>query len=487
VNADTEELPEGWAWTTLPGVCEINPPKPRPDEYPADVPVTFVPMPAVDAELGAITNPSIRTFAEVRKGFTAFRDGDVILAKITPCMENGKAAVARGLRNGLGFGSTEFHVMRSNGSVLPDYVYYFIRQESFRKSAEQEMTGSVGQKRVPAEYLQTVEIPLPPLAEQKRIVAKVEEVLGRVTAARERLAKALAIIKQFRRATLTAATDGRLTAKWRDAQSGTPPDAAKLVNEIHQARLSSSESRKLLKLGEPVSRLVADDGLDGWCETRIGDVCECLDHLRIPVKKEKRGSGGLVPYYGANGQTGWIDRHLFDENLVLVVEDETFVGRELPFSYIIRGKSWVNNHAHVLRPLGGITADYLNIVLAHHDFVPLTSGTTGRRKLNQSALLNAPIRIAPLMEQQEIVRRVAALCKLADAVHLRLPAAAQRVEELPQAVLAKAFRGELVPTEAELARAEGCDYEPASALLERVRAERAAAPTPAKAGRRRKS
>jgi type I restriction enzyme, S subunit len=115
-------------------------------------------MPAVDAEKGAITKPEARPFGKVRKGYTSFREDDVIMAKITPCMENGKAAIARALHNGLGFGSTEFHVFRSNGAILPDFLYHFIRQESFRKAAEHEMTGSVGQKRVPASFLDSVEI-----------------------------------------------------------------------------------------------------------------------------------------------------------------------------------------------------------------------------------------------------------------------------------------------------------------------------------------
>src|SRR5205823_5142697 len=102
----------------------------------------------------------------VRSGYTAFRDGDVIMAKITPCMENGKAAIVRNTTNSLGFGSTEFHVLRPNGVALAEYLFYFIRQESFRAAAEAEMTGSVGQRRVPAAFLQAAELPLPPLAEQ---------------------------------------------------------------------------------------------------------------------------------------------------------------------------------------------------------------------------------------------------------------------------------------------------------------------------------
>jgi type I restriction enzyme, S subunit len=161
MNEDADELPEGWTTANLPDICQINPAKPKSSELAPDLPVTFVPMQAVDADEGAITRPLVRTFDEVRKGFTSFRENDVIMAKITPCMENGKAAIARGLQNGLGFGSTEFHVLRSEGAVLPDYVFHFIRQESFRKLAEQEMSGSVGQKRVPAEFPHSLKSPFP--------------------------------------------------------------------------------------------------------------------------------------------------------------------------------------------------------------------------------------------------------------------------------------------------------------------------------------
>ena len=115
--------------------------------------VTFVPMPAVDAESGAITQPETREFSAIRNGYTSFKEGDVIFAKITPCMENGKAAIARQLENSLGFGSTEFHVLRPTGAILPEFVYQFVRQEAFRKAAEAEMTGSVEQKRVPADFM----------------------------------------------------------------------------------------------------------------------------------------------------------------------------------------------------------------------------------------------------------------------------------------------------------------------------------------------
>jgi type I restriction enzyme S subunit len=120
----TSNISEGWIWSAIGTVVELNPPKPSKDVLAPDAPVTFVPMPAVDAYDGTIATPEDRPFGSVRKGYTSFRENDVIFAKITPCMENGKAAIARGLTNWLGFGSTEFHVLRSTGAAIPEYVFY---------------------------------------------------------------------------------------------------------------------------------------------------------------------------------------------------------------------------------------------------------------------------------------------------------------------------------------------------------------------------
>jgi type I restriction enzyme S subunit len=164
-----------WATKPLGEVCSINPKLSVSEAPDADVAVTFIPMAAVDEVRGVIADPQRRHYSEVAKGYTPFRDNDVLFAKITPCMQNGKAAIARNLCNGLGFGSTEFHVLRSTASVLPEWVFAFIRQPGFRTAAEVSFTGSAGQQRVPADFLKMFPIPVPPLAEQERIVKLLDE------------------------------------------------------------------------------------------------------------------------------------------------------------------------------------------------------------------------------------------------------------------------------------------------------------------------
>jgi type I restriction enzyme S subunit len=195
-------------------------------------------MSAVDAESGTISLPEERPYGEVRKGYTAFAEGDVIFAKITPCMENGKCTVARGLTNGLGFGSTEFHVLRPRELVLPDYLFHFLRQPCFRDSAAGHLTGNVGQQRLPASFLESAELPLPPLPEQRCIVAKVEELLARVTSAKARLATAKAALARFRQAVLTAACSGGLTEDWRSEH----PQAA--TGQEMLSRLAGASPRR---------------------------------------------------------------------------------------------------------------------------------------------------------------------------------------------------------------------------------------------------
>lgn len=157
----------------LGDVAEINPRRDRFHRH-ADAQTSFVPMEAVHEATGT-ASPRPRPYSAVAKGYTFFREGDVLFAKITPCMQNGKAAIATGLIDGVGFGTTEFHVIRPGERVTAEWIHLHLRNAETLDAAEQAMTGAVGQQRVPPEWLRELELPLPPLDEQGRIVAALAE------------------------------------------------------------------------------------------------------------------------------------------------------------------------------------------------------------------------------------------------------------------------------------------------------------------------
>ena len=155
-------------------VCDVNPSKSQLADLKPDTLVSFVPMADLNEHRISFSPSEQKEIAEVSSGYTYFGDGDVLLAKVTPCFENGKAGIARGLQNGIGFGSSEFYVLRSRGKTLPDWLYFCVMHPLFRDSAVAQMTGTGGLQRVPRDYVENFKIPLPPLEVQKQIVAEIE-------------------------------------------------------------------------------------------------------------------------------------------------------------------------------------------------------------------------------------------------------------------------------------------------------------------------
>jgi type I restriction enzyme S subunit len=497
------DVPEGWALSRISDVCRINPPKVSVNALESEQPVTFVPMPAVDADKGAITTPQERPFSEVRRGFTSFQEDDVIMAKITPCMENGKAAIARGLANGIGFGSTEFHVLRSNGTALPEFIYHFIRQESFRKTAESEMTGSVGQKRVPLGFLQQVELPLPPLPEQLRIVTKIDELFATVNATRGRLERVPAILEKFRQAVLAAACSGRLTADWRESHVD-PEPASSVIDRLRRSHEQEKRGHggKAAQPTEEVHNLEAADLPDTWCIEELQFLCEPGRAITYGILKPGPNQQSGVPYIrvadfpndrlnprGIRNTTeliaGQYKRSSLRTGDVLLSIRGT-VGRvcrvpsELADANITQDTARITVHSEML---ADYVETYLRCPSAQKRLEAAMKGVAVRG-VNIGDVRVLQIAVPPRDEQAEIVRRVEALFKLADTIEKRVAAASERVEKLTQAILAKAFRGELVPTEAELARREGRSYETAAELLARIKGAKDQAESTTQTGRK---
>ncbi|WP_041345471.1 restriction endonuclease subunit S [Nitrobacter winogradskyi] len=204
-------IPSNWRWSQLAEIGVLSPRNEAPDTLEA----SFVPMPLIAAEYGVANQHEIRPWGEIKKGYTHFAEGDVGLAKITPCFENGKSTVFRNLTGGIGTGTTELHIVRPL-FVDQDYILLFLKSPHFIETGIPRMTGTAGQKRVPTEYFAHSPFPLPPLAEQHRIVAKVDALMGlcdRLKTAREQ--------RETVRDRLAAASLARLNAP--DPEPGADP------------------------------------------------------------------------------------------------------------------------------------------------------------------------------------------------------------------------------------------------------------------------
>ena len=158
-------IPSDWNSLPLGVVANINPSKTKLDE---NEDVTFLGMADV-SENGAIISGETKRYSSVASGFTSFADNDVLVAKITPCFENGKGAHVTGMVNGIGFGSTEFHVLRAKSDMVDaGFLYRIVYTEAFRIQGERNMVGSAGQRRVPTDFIKSFVVAIPPLPEQKK-------------------------------------------------------------------------------------------------------------------------------------------------------------------------------------------------------------------------------------------------------------------------------------------------------------------------------
>ena len=247
------------------------------------------------------------------------------------------------LSNGIGFGSSEYIVFRPGGLIDKEWLYYFLSRETFRQEGAKRMSGAVGHKRVSKEFIETYPIPLPPLAEQRRIVAILNEA--------------------------SAGIDTAVTNAEKNLSS---------ARELFDSYLNSVFIQK----GE------------GWTDKKFGDLCENLDSRRIPITKSDRLKG-QIPYYGASGIVDYVSGHLFDEDILLISEDgANLLARTYPISFSVRGKSWVNNHAHVVRFNRFETQKIVEFYLNSISLAAYVSGMA-QPKLNQKSLNAIPVPVPP--------------------------------------------------------------------------------------------
>ena len=293
-------------------------------------------------------------------GGAKFCNGDTVMARITPCLENGKTAYVDMLDDGeIGFGSTEFIVMRAKAGISdPQFVYYTAINPTFRNVAIKSMVGSSGRQRVQQSVLEELELSVPYLDEQRRI------------------------------GSFLAGLDEKIT----------------LNNRINDNLLAQAQT--LYKQFFPYS--VQDDLPDGWRIGTVGEIIEIHDSKRIPLsgadraKMEKK----IYPYYGAASLMDFVDNYIFDGKYLLLGEDGTVVDDAgYPILQYVWGQFWVNNHAHILTGRLGYDVESLYMLFKQ---TPVKSIVTGavQPKISQANLRSIQVVIPPehnLREYNDLV------------------------------------------------------------------------------------
>ncbi|MGK8235404.1 restriction endonuclease subunit S [Roseovarius sp. MS2] len=502
-------LPQGWAAPKLEEVCDFNP-KHSSDADQSQL-ASFVPMPAVSEHSGAIDGAVDRPLSEIWKGYTHFADSDVIFAKITPCMENGKAAVARGLTNGIACGSTEFHVLRSKGAVLPEYVWRFMRQDSFRRDAEAHMSGAVGQRRVPKPYLEQHEIPLPPLPEQRRIVRKLDTLSARSTTARTHLTAIEKLVERYKESVRQQAFVGVISESWREHAKHDEDGSVLLdrVRHLHKtywlqmlrekmpAGRPTSSDATLLKKYQAPERLAETDQPHGvpqtwtWAaaEEIVEPGAEIVYGIVQPGPKLENG----IPYVRGmdivNGviQTGQLLKT--SPEIAQKYERASLNGNDILLGIIratkvaivppeIEGANITQGTAR-FRPSCVISTEFLAHWLSSktaQSWLHAKYRGIDMPGLNLRDVRRVPVPLPPLEEQREIVRRIETAFAKIDRLKAEAAKAVKLLGHLDQRILAKAFAGDLVPQDP--------NDESAETLLARIREDRLGQPAARRRRRR---
>ena len=460
-----KDLPAGWVTVSLTDIADINPKLDKSD-IPENLMVAFVPMQTVGAGDGRIDTNLNKPFAEVKKGYTPFQSGDVLFAKITPCMENGKIAVVPTLHNKLGFSSTEFHVIRPKDVVDPRYIYYYISRLDYRKEAASKMKGAVGQKRVPSDFIKVSAIPLAPLAQQKLIVAEIEKHFSRLDESVTNLKRVKANLKRYKAAVLKAAVEGKLTEEWRKQHPDVDPASELLKRILAERKKKWEEKNPRKKYKEPATPDTSNlpELPKGWVWARMDGIAALKGGITVD-KNRKDPTARLVPYLRvANVQRGFIDLHEVKEieapaadieELRLLTGDILFneggdrdkLGRgwiweaQLPEcihqNHVFRARLFVNEMSSRFISWWGNSFGKLY-------FLREGKQTTNLASINLTKLSEFPVPIPALHEQQIITAEVEKLLSIAEEIEIAIEANLKRAERLRQAILKKAFSGKLI-------------------------------------------
>ncbi|GDY08471.1 hypothetical protein LBMAG52_19570 [Planctomycetia bacterium] len=344
----------------------------------------------------------VRSLEDVAGSYTYFAEGDVLLAKITPCFQNGKLGIAKNLKNGVGFGSSEFIVIRPSAELDREYVYYFLSREDFLAEGVLRMGGSVGQQRVPNEFVQGQLIPLPPLAEQRRIVGILDE-----------------------------AFEGLATAK------------ANAEQNLQNARA----------LFESHLQAVFTQRGDGWVEHTLGDACEFVGGSQPPksvfTKKKTADNVRLIQIrdYKSDKHVVFIPR---SQARRFCTADDVMIGRYgPPLFQILRGIDGAYNVA-LMKAVPNetkVSKDFLFYFLKHSAILQYVifhaQRAAGQIGVTKDTLEPYPIALPPLAAQTKVVKTIVELESAIESLESLYQRKLAALDELKKSLLHRAFSGQL--------------------------------------------
>ncbi|MDP3609541.1 MAG: restriction endonuclease subunit S [Methylophilus sp.] len=476
------ELPKGWEWTTLLNAALVNPRNIAPD----DIEASFVPMTLIGSRFNDSHQDEKRLWKDIKQGFTHFAEGDVGVAKITPCFENSKACVFENIKNGVGAGTTELHIVRPLMNTLnPRYVLAYLKSPKFLELGEAKMTGTAGQKRLPKDFVELNPFPLAPLAEQHRIVAKVDELMalcdqleqqhGNAQEAHETLvSQLLGTLTQSQNAAEFNANWQRIYAHFDvlfttetsiDALKQTLLQLAVMGKLTNQTNADLSEelnnklikNRSLMKLGKgeqanldlPIKDTECPiDFPNNWVKIRLGKIVEIVGGSQPPktvfIERPQIGYTRLIQIrdFKSDSYPTYIPSKYANR---MFEKDDIMIGRYGPPVFqILRGLSGTYNVALMKAdPINEIVSkDFLYYLLSEPRIQNLvikeserTAGQTGIRK---DLLYMFVVGLPPKEEQHRIVAKVDALMALCDQLKTRIQQANQQQQAIADALVAQA-------------------------------------------------
>ncbi len=461
-------LAQGWEWTTLASISLVNPRNSAEDNSPA----SFVPMTMIDVKFNSLHDQETRLWKEIKQGFTHFAEGDIGIAKITPCFENSKACVFSGLLNGVGAGTTELHIVRPlNATLAPRYVLAYLKSPQFLLVGETKMTGTAGQKRLPKEFVESNPFPLPPLAEQHRIVAKVDELMAlcdQLEAQHTNAAEAHEKLVGHLLGTLTQSQSAEdFSANWQRiaAHFETLFTTEASIDALKQTLLQLAVMGKLVPQDpndEPASELLKRYEIPsttsfaaGWSEISLGELGDIYGGA-TPSKAKPEYWAGNIPWVSPKDMKRfYIDDaedqvsesavcetalKLIPTGSLLMVVRGMILAHSFPVALTTREVTINQDMKALVVPKEINEYILLYIRAMKNSFVALVDRSShGTCKLTSEKLWAAIVTIPPKAEQQRIVTKADELMALCEKLKACINGASQLQQKLADVMLERAM------------------------------------------------